>query len=872
MTLASFRPRAGLRAALCLVLFISVSRGQIGAEPVPADKPVNYPDWWFSRAVIPRKNPATTTPSWAGGDYRTSEDYAVLNQGQLKALATAAYDELEANLSGGAGTAIAMLVKGWYNLDVNGNLPAPADRVPKTGVTSAYTAVNLGQLKNVAKPFYDRFIAAGFCPGYPWSYSALPPDDFALVNLGQAKNLFQFTLGASLNEFGLPDWFEAALGTADAVDRARGTNPGGPRDPNSDDDGDGLSNAEEYAAGTRSSGAGSTDSDGDGVPDGLDGWPMNPDLNPPRVAQTRFAVLPLDSTAIPADAQLFNTLGDGCQILYETSTGLYYLWTPGGTKQVLLDGMGELPLSPDGTKVAGIVARTDDDASQGGVWDAGTGATGLLPRVDLNPPAHDSDYWSDYATCVNDSGLAAGRTYQEFTGGVYTLYDSGALWEGGFGERLGRDGGNFNVGKSTFYPTKIGNNALAVGRTMPAGASMFNGSGVIVPGGVFKRLTTTQGLGTTPTLNNLPNPWVIDGDGQLRVNIGGAWKKEGWKAPDPAAPPDQSPAIASWGALGPQKDAEGGVWGINDRCEMIGGFYNGPNGKTGNLVRNAQVFDVNDLIDGYTVAGGLMAINNKGVVLAYVTDNATNLTVPALLLPVKFTLRDSGTFTHSPESSVYDQAVLGSGGNDVLGSRPLGTGRTDSPGVSYNNATEMVAQVINIPGLTWKWSRRVWSRSWQIKKESTWFSYRWGVGLVTTNALKKGDPGEDDTTELYDDNVPGPTTGNIYSTDASGADLRLPSISVGDFVYGEKRFKYVVICSVGGMQSSSVSILLNQKILYTKVANSPDLTLAFRGIQNSVEVGPADLTTEITITKDKVRSIVGDNKDVEFAKEHTNPE
>ena len=60
-----------------------------GAERQPG----TYPSWWFSRSVIAQKSPTNSTPSWPT-NYPTSDDYMGINQGQLKNLATAAYNEL----------------------------------------------------------------------------------------------------------------------------------------------------------------------------------------------------------------------------------------------------------------------------------------------------------------------------------------------------------------------------------------------------------------------------------------------------------------------------------------------------------------------------------------------------------------------------------------------------------------------------------------------------------------------------------------------------------------------------------------------------------------------------------------------------------
>lgn len=178
----------GWALALASLLLLSPAPA---AEPVPANKPANYPAWWFERGVIPRLNPANSAPSYPV-DYRTPDYYAVLNQAQLKVLATAAYFEFEEAFAalGGAGPAVFDVVKGWYQLDASGALilnPQTQRPVPKVPAADPYAVVNLGMLKAVAYPFYDRLFQLGYPAKLPWSGL---PDDFALANLGQAKNLF----------------------------------------------------------------------------------------------------------------------------------------------------------------------------------------------------------------------------------------------------------------------------------------------------------------------------------------------------------------------------------------------------------------------------------------------------------------------------------------------------------------------------------------------------------------------------------------------------------------------------------------------------------------------------------------------------------
>ena len=78
---------------------------------------------------------------------------------------------------------------------------------------------------------------AGVTSTYPWSGSSNPPDDFAVANIGQVKNLFSFDFSGTVIDSdgnGLPDaWEQQHFGHLGV-------------DPNDDPDGDGATNLREY--------------------------------------------------------------------------------------------------------------------------------------------------------------------------------------------------------------------------------------------------------------------------------------------------------------------------------------------------------------------------------------------------------------------------------------------------------------------------------------------------------------------------------------------------------------------------------------------------------------------------------------------------
>lgn len=181
-----------------LAAFSFQSSSMVVAQTAPAT-----PGWWAERGAL------------AIGS--VPDDYAVINQGQIKNLARAARDEMNAKLPGGAGAGINALVNAWTTTHT---------------LSDDYAVVTTGQLKALAAPFYDRLTAAGLATGYPWNQAGAVADNYAAANIGQAKNLFSFVIPALSNV---------------------------------DTDGDGLTNLQESEYGTLTD---TWDSDGDGISDG----------------------------------------------------------------------------------------------------------------------------------------------------------------------------------------------------------------------------------------------------------------------------------------------------------------------------------------------------------------------------------------------------------------------------------------------------------------------------------------------------------------------------------------------------------------------------------------------------------------------------
>lgn len=210
------------RGSFLAAFFLLLSPG-FATSPVPSSKPSSFPSWWFERDVIRRTDSGNASPTWPT-DYPASDDYAMLNQGQLKNFAAKAAEEMNAKLTGGTGVVLGDLVSSWTPSGPGGD---------------DYGAVNQGQLKALAKLFYDRLIAQGQASAYPWTASTSDDDNYAAANIGHVKKLFAFEIAtdSDTDGDGLSDIWE--LAHFENLDE----------DENGDPDSDGFSNFEEYLAG-----------------------------------------------------------------------------------------------------------------------------------------------------------------------------------------------------------------------------------------------------------------------------------------------------------------------------------------------------------------------------------------------------------------------------------------------------------------------------------------------------------------------------------------------------------------------------------------------------------------------------------------------
>jgi hypothetical protein len=359
------------------------------------------PQWWITRGVINTNLPP--------------DNYAAVNQGQLKHIAYQAFLELEEKLPGGAGDMLKENVIPDFFQFTNGH----------------YAPVNGGQLKNVAKPFYDRLIEEGYAQSYPWTETKADDANFAMVNIGQVKHVFSFDLD-NLN----PNPPPQVDGDGDGLDDNWEKENFGNLTPEPDDDmdGDGIPNSQEQQDGTD--------------PNEPDEDPENP--LPPIASYGLIHWQPVnhelgDSDALYATWQVF--VNDKGQAIATTAGQGVGVWTTafakGSVTQELDDYMC-YNFNNEGQAILETSANEDDegDGFVYQVWDFESGDFSSAPPIN-SPPSllpddlevvYSMDVIIDQIICegsveektsllgINDQGNLAGTTVFQWRVKYHTYY------------------------------------------------------------------------------------------------------------------------------------------------------------------------------------------------------------------------------------------------------------------------------------------------------------------------------------------------------------------------------------------------------------------------------------------------------------------
>jgi hypothetical protein len=485
-------------------------------------------------------------------------------------------------------------------------------------------------------------------------------------------------------------------------------------DPSGDFDGDGLSNQEETANGTD---PGSTDSDKDGVLDGVDGWAHASKLSPPRLGATSYAVIEIWDK--PADWGWINNKGQAAAMKWRdtppVSAKTKASYWANGESTPLPDGFTPIGISDEGEIGGNTEASHGRDLSEGGgdffVHDNSANIAGLWTKAsrlrqaekywnevvtaEVPPvPGGDklmnrsitlrSDRWLSHITTNGDLygtislGNGGGwasinwtvpgsfQLYEKTFYGVYKFTESlepgnvifYTLFE--LRDRGSRDGGpEWNTYSSSenvtaFSPDFINDSSIFAGTWS---IERQTGGFVVLPrkcireGTVYTYLSEIGGSDNSIVyaLSDGKKPWLIGHAGDTGDTLDIWTKNSKWELATPESHGFTGTASA-----------------VNKRGEIVGSFTDS-NGKTGQLIRDQQVIDLNESNPDWHIER-ITDINESGIMVGSakkVRDEEGEAISVAeqeekaiMLLPIEVSISPEDPYAGADETSSNGEADL----------------------------------------------------------------------------------------------------------------------------------------------------------------------------------------------------------------------
>ncbi|MEI9897067.1 MAG: hypothetical protein WDN28_25195 [Chthoniobacter sp.] len=501
-----------------------------------------------------------------------------------------------------------------------------------------------------------------------------------------------------------------------------------------DTDGDGLSDAEEIANGSDPN---NPDTDGDHVIDGMDLFARDPDLTQPRVPETSYAVINLDDLSAPDSFLNPHEINDALQILDNPP----YNYDGPGYPQARLWTNGEFTPIPNPSNEpqrwfelsnAGMTLCVSNSSPLPSyIW---------TPSGGLSQPTYSSSSLNGYTSVTNIvvvQGLSpSGNVVAYYEGfgsspGSGITLDCGLFWSASSGPAIV---GLLSVIKpppapwppaGNFIPHEVNDNGQVIGVLDDYSPWTSGGQTrqcvAVLDGGSIHPISNWYDWDGRPksfSLNGSDSPIAVglNPDAPYGPVLWARVSSSQWK---------QIPLEVWNPPLAAPMTILGDVYKINDRCEIVGNFFDANYNPLGRLWQNGKIVDLNERTKGSGFTNFYpYTINNKGAILAQATKVDSGESKAVLLLPIEIKAT-SGTSPTGCKKQYNNSPIIGSVSNLIA------AWQGEDITLNVNIPDNLKA---SLPSGFVKWT----TPNYQIADNTTTYTFHWQAPGIKSIVIEVG--------------------------------------------------------------------------------------------------------------------------------------